>query len=234
MTNHTPSPSTGTPGPPGDDGGPTAAHLAPTSFLDADHPLVAAWVDEVCAGLDDPRRRAVALFTDVRDRIRYDPWRVTDDPADYRASAVLAAGAAWCVPKAVLLAAGLRAVGIPARLGFADVRNHLTSAKLRERMASDVFVRHGFTELWLDEHWVRVTPTFNRELCERFGLEPLEFDGVHDALFHPYDRDGRRHMEYLRYHPSADDLPLEEVLADLRRHYGDRAFGGGEDPVFAP
>ncbi len=219
---------------PGEDR-PTAAHLAPTTFIDTDHPRLRDWAAGVCAGLADPRQRAVALFTDVRDRIRYDPWRVDTDPATYRASAVLAAGAAWCVPKAVLLAAGARAVGIPARLGFADVRNHLTSERLRARMASDLFVRHGFTELWLGDRWVKATPTFNRELCERLGVDPLGFDGVHDALLHPYDREGRRHMEYVRHHPSSDDLPLEEILADLRRHYGDRAFDQrpGDDPVFS-
>ena len=53
------------------------------------------------------------------------------DPAHYRASYVLEAGRAYCVPKAVLLAAVQRAAGVPTRLGFADVRSHVQSDTLR-------------------------------------------------------------------------------------------------------
>ena len=98
-----------------------------------------------------------------------------------RASAVLATGYGWCVTKAALLAAAARAAGIPARLGFADVRNHLSTERMRATMATDVFVWHGYTELWLQGAWRKATPAFNVELCERFGLLPLEFDGRNDS-----------------------------------------------------
>jgi len=207
-----------------DHGPPPEDCLAPTTFLDADHPDVATWAAGVCldAGATSDRDNAVALFLAVRDGIRYDPYAVSGDPAWYRASSIVHLSSAYCIPKAVLLSAGCRAVGIPARLGFADVRNHLQSAKLREVMGSDVFAFHGFSELWLDGRWVKVSSAFNRELCEKFGTRVLEFDGEHDALMHAFDREGRRHMEYVRDRGSFADLPLDEIMAGFAEVYGHR------------
>lgn len=198
---------------------PAAEDSEATWFVDAGHPEIGRWVKDVTAGAASDRDAAVALYHDVRDRIRYDPYSVNPEPEAFRASDVLGSEANWCVPKAVLLVAGARRAGIAARLGFADVRNHLSTDKLRERMGTDVFVYHGFAELWLDERWVRATPTFNLQLCQRFGVAPLDFDGTSDALFHAYDGEGRRHMEYLRYHEPRSDLPLDEILDALRTHY---------------
>ncbi len=211
-------------------------YLRPTWFIDSDSPSIAGWAAEITAGAATPNEMAVLLYTDVRDRIRYDPYQVVSDPEHYRASAVLASASNWCIPKALLLAAGARVVGVPSRLGFADVRNHLTSDKLRSTMDNELFVRHGFTELYLDSHWVRATPTFNRELCEKFGLLTLDFDGHNDALFHPFDQSGHKHMEYVSYYPTAADLPLDEILDDLRAAYGDLTGErpGAGDPVFHP
>jgi transglutaminase-like putative cysteine protease len=187
------------------------------TFVEADHPDVAAFAARVTAGAETDRQKAVALFYAVRDEIRYDPYTMSADPETYRASTVLRDGVAYCIPKAVLLCAAARAAGLTARLGFADVRNHLNSEKLRERMGgSDVFVWHGYVELLLDGRWVKVTPAFNIELCERFGVLPLEFDGEHDALFHPYTADGREHMEYVSERGTFDELPFDAILADLR------------------
>lgn len=35
-------------------------------------------------------------------------------------------------------------------------------------------------------------PTFHAELCARFGVPPIDFDGEHDALLHAFDRRGRQ------------------------------------------
>ncbi len=169
------------------------------------------------------------LFYVVRDGIRYDPYSITSDPDDYRASTVLVQRAAYCIPKAVLLTALARGVGIPARLGFADVRNHLASKKLLARLGTDLFVFHGFTEFWLAGRWVKATPAFNIELCERFGVRPLEFDGHGDALFHEYSADGQRHMEYVAERGSFADLPLAEIMRAFAAHYGNIPAGAGRD-----
>jgi transglutaminase-like putative cysteine protease len=206
------------------------ADLRPTAFVDAGHPDVARWAREVTAGCADDRSRAVELVHRVRDGWRYDPYDTRRDPADYRASVILATTSNWCVPKSVLLAAGLRSVGIPARLGFADVRNHLTSEKLSARMGTDLFVYHGFVVVHLDDRWLKVSSAFNIELCERFGTKVLEWDGTHDALMHPFDEAGRRHMEYVRDRGVHRDLPLAEMLDCFDEVYGPGLASDGAGP----
>jgi transglutaminase-like putative cysteine protease len=187
-------------------------------MVDSDHPAVQAFAAEHARGAGD-RERAVALHYAVRDGFRYDPYRIDLGTEGMRASTVLAQGYGWCVNKAALLAAAARAVGIPARLGFADVRNHLSTQRMRDTMATDVFVWHGYAELWLEDRWVKATPAFNLALCERFGLLPLEFDGRTDSIYHPFDKSGQRHMEYLRDRGAFTDIPLARILADFRQAY---------------
>lgn len=207
--------------------------LQPTNYLDSDHPDIVGFVDRVvtAASATTPSEKAVALFLAVRDGIRYDPYAVSGDRDWYRASSILHEPAAYCIPKAVLFSAACRAAGIPARLGFADVRNHLQSAKLRERMGTDVFAFHGFSELWLNGRWVKVSSAFNRELCDKFGTVVLEFDGEHDALMHPFDQAGNRHMEYVRSRGSFADLPFDEIMAGFAEVYGAMDdYTGGDSP----
>lgn len=219
--------------------------LSAGRFVDSDHPDVVHFARGVCdaAGATNDRERSVALFLAVRDGIRYDPYSVSMDPDMYRASRIVHAESAYCIPKAILLTASCRVMGIPARLGFADVRNHLQSTKLREAMGTDVFAWHGYSELWLNDKWVKVSSAFNIELCERFGTLVLDFDGENDALMHPYDRDGNRHMEYVVQRGSYDDLPLDEIMASFADIYSaadakifadghhDEAFAAGTAPT---
>jgi hypothetical protein len=104
-------------------------------------------------------------------------------------------------------------------VGFADVRNHLTTPRLRQLMGTDLFYYHGYTELYLDGKWVKATPAFDRGLCEKFGVRPLEFDGREDSLFHPFDVSGRRHMEYVRDRGPAADVPVADILETFTRFY---------------
>ena len=67
-------------------------------------------------GRADARERAIALYYAVRDGVTYTPYCDFRSPDTYRASAVLAKGAGFCVGKAALLAAVARAEDIPARL----------------------------------------------------------------------------------------------------------------------
>jgi transglutaminase-like putative cysteine protease len=179
-------------------------------FVDSAHPAVIRFSAENSPGKSD-RERAVSLYYAIRDGIRYNPFQnfLLDDA--YRASTCLETGEGWCVPKAALLAACARAVGIPARVGYADVKNHLTTPALTARMGTDLFVYHGFAELLLDGKWVKATPAFNLSLCTRFRVKPLEFDGTEDSIFHPFDEDNRRHMEYVRDRGSYADVPADEI-----------------------
>lgn len=212
--------------------------LASTWFIDSDDPAVRSFAERTVADADatTDRERAVALFLAVRDGWRYDPYNTSYEPEAFRASTVLATERNWCVPKSVLLVALCRAVGIPARLGFADVRNHLQSEKLRASMGTDLFVFHGYAEMWIDGAWRKASSAFNKELCERFGTKVLDFDGVNDALMHAFDEAGNRHMEYVNQRGSYADLPLETMLAAFAEVYGDdwgtSAAAGTDDDAF--
>jgi transglutaminase-like putative cysteine protease len=200
----------------GDDFG---TQLLPTPILDWDHPEVAVFTREHHDPAAGEIERAVQLYYAVRDGIPYDPYTSGVTRETLRSSAVLEAGRSWCVGKAVLLAAICRGAGIPARLGFADVRNHLSTARLRAMMGTDVFYWHGYTVLHLEGRWVKATPAFNIELCEKFGLLPLDFDGRHDSLYHPFDRQGKQHMEYVNEHGVFDEPPLDAMLATWQEKY---------------
>ncbi len=195
------------------------AYLNPGRFVDNAHPAVQAFARRTTAGAATARERAIRLYYAVRDEILYDPYFIGEAECYYRASDCLIAGRGFCIPKAALLAAAARALGIPARVGYADVRNHLSTRRLTELLGSDLFVWHGYTELYLGARWVKATPIFNLTLCERFGVRPLDFDGVQDALLHPYDRDGRRHMEYITDRGDFADVPFNTIVADFRSTY---------------
>ena len=214
---------------------PTETDLAPTWFIECDHPEIVSYAERVTSGASTDVDRAARLFADIRDRLRYDPYQISSDPNDYRASVILTRDRGWCVPKALLLTAAARAVGIPARIGFADVRNHLNSEALRAAMGTDLFVFHGYTALHVAGTWRKVSPAFNAALCERFGVPPLTFDGTSDALLHAYDGEGRQHMEYVHDRGTYDDLPFAEMLATFEEVYGRVAATGprpDHDPAF--
>ena len=192
--------------------------LEPRRYIDSGHPAVIAFAEKNAAGKNN-LERAVSLYYAVRDGIRYNPFLDFSKEETFQASQCIAAGEGFCIGKAALLAACARADGIPARVGFADVKNHLTTPALRERMGTDLFVYHGYTELLLEEKWVKATPAFNVELCRRFKVKPLEFDGREDSIFHPFDEDERRHMEYLRDRGSHADVPVAEIMQAFREIY---------------
>lgn len=196
-----------------------APYLEAGYYVDSDHPAVVAFARAHADATMSPRERAVKLYYAVRDGFRYDPYDFDTTPAGLRASRVIESGRGFCIPKATLLAAAARALGVPARLGYADVRNHLSSARLLEMMGTDLFVFHGYTELWLDGQWVKATPAFNRSLCDKAGIHPLEFDGTADAIFHEFDASGRRHMEYVKERGHFADVPRETLLAAFSEHY---------------
>jgi transglutaminase-like putative cysteine protease len=196
-----------------------ASYLASARFLDSDAPNVKEFVDKTVAGAKDEVARVIALYRAVRETVRYDPYVDMSSPSTYQASDILAAGRGFCVSKAAVLAAAARAAGVPARVGYADVRNHMTSPRLQETLGTDVFRWHSYADLYVNGRWVKATPAFNASLCERLGVSVLEFDGRTDSLFQPFDRSGRRHMEYLLDRGTYADVPFEAIRDDFRIHY---------------
>jgi transglutaminase-like putative cysteine protease len=198
-----------------------SSYLRPTAIIDSDHPAVCEKA-QAAAGRPPggPVETAVRLYIAVRDGIWYDPYLPFYRPEHYRASRVLEQGRAFCIGKAGLLCALGRACGIPSRLAFADVRNHLATRQLIEFMGADFFVFHGVTEFFLGGKWVKATPAFNTHLCRRHSVEPLEFNGSEDSVFQSFNSRGRRFMEYVRERGSYSDIPVEEIVAAWRESYG--------------
>lgn len=209
----------------------TGEYLQTTSILDWDHPRVLTFAREAVGAAADPVEKAVRLYGAVRDRIRYDPYSPFHRAEHYRASEVLRRGRSFCIPKAALLCAAARSQGIPARIGFATVKNHLATRQLLDYLGSNVFVYHGYTDLFLDGRWVKATPAFHKELCERHGTDPLDFDGRSDSLLHPYDKSRRKFMEYLEYHGFYADVPVQTIVDAWKAAYGAERVQGWIDAL---
>jgi transglutaminase-like putative cysteine protease len=196
-----------------------APYLCPTELIDSDHPAV---IDFAWATVGEEREAipmALKLFYAVRDSIRYSPYTVVLTREAFKASATLARGDGFCITKGILLAAVGRIVGLPTRLGYADVRNHLATERLLEVLGTDLFTYHGFTEFHLEGKWVKSTPAFNLSLCEKFNVLPLEFDGRNDSIFHPFDKAGRKHMEYVNDRGQYADVPFDDIKANFLEVY---------------
>lgn len=196
-------------------------YLDPTAVIDSNHPVVREYAARAAEGAKDPVERAVKLYLAVRDGIRYDPYYPFWLPQYYRASYVIGKGRGFCIPKASLLCALGRSCGIPSRVGFATVRNHLATRQLLEFLGTDLFVYHGFVEFFLGDKWVKCTPAFNRELCLKHNVAPLEFDGRNDSVFQPYNSEKKRYMEYVELTGAFADIPVEAIVDSWKKTYGE-------------
>ncbi len=195
-------------------------YLTPTAIIDSHHRTIVHHAMDTIGGSTDPVKQAVKLYYAVRDGIWYTPYYPFYLAEHYRASNVLKSGRGYCVCKASLLCALGRASGIPSRIGFANVRNHLATKELIEFMGSDLFVYHGFTEFYLEGKWVKATPAFNSTLCKKHRVAPLEFDGRKDSLFQPYNLEKKLFMEYVADHGTFADIPVDTIVASWKEAYG--------------
>lgn len=195
-------------------------YLQETQYFNFNHPLVQEYTKAVVGQETDSVKQAIAIYYAVRDDVLYNPYTFSVDPKSFAASECLAAQQAYCIPKAVLMGAMARAVGIPSRLGLADVKNHLSSQQLVDYLRTDIFYMHGFIELYLNGQWVKATPAFNATLCTKMGVEPLEFDGRTDSIFQEYNADGTHYMDYIADHGTFSDVPVQLLFDTVKRVYG--------------
>lgn len=191
--------------------------LAVVRHIDEDHPDIIRWVNEQ-AGEGDAVSRLLRLYVKVRDHIRYDPYTLVMDPQQIKASLTLQRGKGYCIEKSLLLAACGRVLGIPSRLGFSIVRNHISTEKFRQQLRSDLFVFHGYNLFFLHNRWVKCTPAFDAALCDRFGVAPLPFNGKEDSVFQEFEG-GKQYMEYIHEYGEFDDLPYALFEQELRHYY---------------
>lgn len=194
-------------------------YLRPTEFLDFNEDSVHRFASKNTEAAASDTENAVALYYAVRDGFQYDPYVLDLRKEGLRASTLLTKSRGYCVEKAVLLAACVRAVGIPSRLSFYIVRNHIATGRLEKILKKDYLVFHGAAEIYLDGKWLKTTPAFDKRLCDFLGVEPLEFDGKADSIFQEFDKLGNVFMEYLHEYGDFDDLPYDKYLDELKSHY---------------
>jgi len=195
-------------------------YLKPTPFIDYETSSISEKAQALTRGRGQTAEKAKSLFYFVRDEVKYNMYSPFHLPEHYRASAILKRGAGYCVQKAILLAALARATGIPTRLRFADIRNHLATQKAIEEIGTNLFVYHAYDELYIDGRWIKAAPTFDMKMCQQMGYIPVEFDGKNDALLHSHNQDGKLHIEYVRDHGYYKDVPLDEILNAWNQAYG--------------
>ena len=195
--------------------------LTPTEVIDSDHPAIIEFAQRSSGNGKDDISKACALFDAVRDQVRYDPVTHFYRKSHYQASHVLERKSGYCVSKACLLCALGRSLGIPARLGFADIRNHGATPQIVALMGTNIFTFHGYVEFFLDGRWVKATPAFDRIVYEKHHIPLVTFDGREDAVFPSHDLNGNLYVEYIAYHGTFADLPLEDLVMAFRKTYGD-------------
>ena len=186
-------------------------YLKPTPIIDCDHWTIKEKADELTKRQKEIKEKVRSLFYFVRDEIKYNPYLPRYLLEHFRASNTLDRKDGFCVQKAVLLVALSRAVGIPARLGFAVIRNHLLPEKMTKMLEGNILTDHGYAELYLHDRWIKTTPVFDSEMCEKNGIIPVEFDGQNNANFHSLSQDGKLHIEYLLDRGTYKDVPLKEI-----------------------
>ena len=195
-------------------------YLRPTPNIDGDNSAIVEKAQSLAKRQWETPERARSLFYFVRDGIKYNPYRFILAPEYFRASETLKRGEGFCIQKAVLLIALARAVGIPARLLFADIRNHFTPQKMIDLTGTNLFTHHGYCELYIEGKWIKATPVYDLKTCEEDRLIPVEFDGRSNAMLHSHSLDGKLHIEYVKFRGHYDDVPLEEMIHTVSQIYG--------------
>lgn len=153
------------------------AYRVSSPSIDWQHPEVLATATALAAGLESPPAIAQACFEFVRDQIKHS-WDYRLNPVTCKASDVLRFGTGFCYAKSHLLAALLRANGIPAGLCY----QRLTITD------EPPFCLHGLNAVYLPEYgWYRLDargnkPGVNAAFCP--PLEKLAF-----PILHPGEQD---------------------------------------------
>lgn len=198
---------------------PPEACLQATRYFDCDDADVQAYAAKVVGDAKTDVEKIVKLYYAVRDEFRYDPKHFILTKKQFCCRQILLDKRGFCMPKAVLLSTLARTQGIASGIGFADVVNHLMPDSLLDESGINGPIFHGYSVLYVDGKWLKASPAFNLTMCEKLDTKPLEFDGKNHALFHEYDNQNRKHMEYIKDHGAVADFPYETVYYDV---FGDK------------
>lgn len=190
-----------------------------TANLDYNHERIQDLINRhVHADMTD-KEKAIALYLAVRDGWRYTASVIFFRTEEWMASNIMKRPEGHCLDKAILLVSCLRGAGIPARMHLAKVKNHIAAEQLIERLGTDELTPHGMVDVYVDHKWLKISPAFNKELCDRLNVDPLDFDGEQDSIFQQFDRAGGQFMEYLEDYGHFEDVPLAFIYQNMREHY---------------
>ncbi len=192
-------------------------YLKETEFLDFSTENIQQFIDEF-KQLDSNKEKAVKCYYKVRDGFRYDPYHIELTKSGLKASTIIEKPRAWCVEKAILMAACLRGLGIPARLGYGIVINHIGVEKLIAFLRREEIVFHGYVDVYLEDRWIKATPAFDPVVCKISGVAPLDWEGESDSMFQPY-LDTKQFMEYIHFYGEFDDVPLQLMRDEMEKYY---------------
>jgi len=132
------------------------------------------------------KEQAIELYLLVRDGWKYNPLVYHTKKEHFKASEIMQRNGGHCLDKSILLITCLRALGIPAKIHLAKVKNHIGVERIIELLGNDELAPHGYVDVMLNGKWVACTPAFNKSLCDKLGVDVLEFDGENDSIFQPY------------------------------------------------
>lgn len=140
-------------------------YLASTEIIDWEHPAVIRKAKELSRDIDDPVGIAKACFEFVRDEIKHsNDFKL--NPVTCKASDVLKYKTGYCYAKSHLLAALLRANGIPAGLCY---------QRLTIENNKPPFCLHGLNAVHLPKiGWYRIDARGNKEGVEAIFTPPEE------------------------------------------------------------
>lgn len=129
------------------------AYLKASKYIDFDNGLLNKKALELSSGLDGDLAVADACYVFVRDQIRHS-WDFRSKPVTCKASDVLRYGTGYCYAKSHLLAALLRANGIPAGLCY---------QRLSVGDSGAPYCLHGLNAVFLKNHgWYRCDARGNK------------------------------------------------------------------------
>jgi transglutaminase-like putative cysteine protease len=194
-------------------------YLDATYFFDFEDRAIQHLIAEFKGPAQTNKEKAIGLYLKIRDQWKYNPYHISLAKDKLKASVIAGKSTGNCVEKSILLIACLRAVGIPARLHLGKVINHIAVERLTEKFGSNELTPHGMVDIFLGKKWLKASPAFNKTLCEKFKVAPLDFDGENSSFLQQYNREGNLFIEYTEDYGHFEDVPVEFMKRNIKEHY---------------
>lgn len=194
-------------------------YTAATYYFDYETDVVQSFLKKWIKDDMTTKEKVIAIYYGIRDMWNYNAYKLYFKKEDWRASETMQRETGHCIDKAAMMVTCCRAIGVPARIFLAKIKNHIGVERLIEKLGTDELSPHGSAEIHLDGKWVKATPAFNASLCAKLNVATLDFNGEEDSLFQEFDKKGGIFMKYLEEYGHFEDLPLDFILDNIKRHY---------------